>query len=105
MNELLKTALSLSLSGSLLILTLLLCKPLLKNRISKRWQYYIWLVVIARLLLPFAPEVNLMGTIFHETEQHMAQPSQPLTAGLEPASLPLPEKPSGTGGETAGTGG
>lgn len=101
MNELLKTALSLSLSGSLLILTLLLCRPLLKNRISKRWQYYIWLVVIARLLLPFAPEVNLMGTIFHETEQHMAQPSQSLTAGLEPASLPLPEKPSGTGGETA----
>lgn len=64
MNELLKMILSLSLSGALLILVLLLCKPLVKDKLSKRWQYYIWLIVVARLLLPFAPETNLMGTVF-----------------------------------------
>ena len=55
MNELLKTILSLSLSGSFLILILLLCRPIVRDRLSKQWQYYIWLVVISRLLLPFTP--------------------------------------------------
>ena len=73
MNEALKIVLSLSLSGSLLILILYLIRPLVKERLSKRWQYYIWLVVIARLLLPFAPEINLMGTFFQEINKGMEQ--------------------------------
>ena len=58
MNEFLKILLSLSLSGSLLTITLILLKKLYQDKFSKCWQYYIWLVVIARLLLPFAPEVS-----------------------------------------------
>lgn len=73
MNELLKIVLSLSLSGSLLSLVLFLCKPLFKNRISKRWQYYIWLVVVARLLLPFAPETSIVGALFQEADNGMVQ--------------------------------
>lgn len=69
MNDIVKMVLSMSISGSLLILVLFLCKPFYRNRISKRWQYYIWLVVIARLLLPFAPEQNLMRTAFERAEQ------------------------------------
>lgn len=64
MNEVLKIALSLSCSGSLLIIALCLLRPLFRKRLSKQWQYYIWLAVIARLLLPFAPETNLMKTLF-----------------------------------------
>ncbi|MDE6714242.1 MAG: M56 family metallopeptidase [Lachnospiraceae bacterium] len=64
MNETLKVVLSLSLSGNFLILLLFLLRSLFKERLSKRWQYYIWLVVVARLLLPFAPESNLMATLF-----------------------------------------
>ena len=64
MNETLKVVLSLSLSGSLLISLLFLLRPLFKEQLSKRWQYYIWLVVVARLLFPFAPETNLMTTLF-----------------------------------------
>lgn len=64
MIELLKLLLSLSLSGTLLILFLLLCKPLYKYRLSRQWQYYIWLIVIARLLLPFTPETSLVGNLF-----------------------------------------
>lgn len=73
MGEILKVVLSLSLSGSLLILTLLLCKPLFVGKISKRWQYYIWLVVIARLFLPFAPETSLVGGLFRGAEQGIMQ--------------------------------
>ena len=73
MNEILKIVLSLSLSGSLLILVLLLCKPLFRNRISKRWQYYIWLVVIARLLLPFTPETSPVSTLFPQIDRVIVQ--------------------------------
>lgn len=68
MNNILKIILSLSLSGSLLILILFFCKFFLKNTVSKRWQYYIWLVVIARLLLPFSPETTLIGNIFEKMD-------------------------------------
>lgn len=64
MNEALKTLLSLSLSGTLLFILILAIKPLYKNRFSKRWQYYIWLMVIFRMLLPFAPQTSLVGAAF-----------------------------------------
>lgn len=73
MNEILKVVLSLSLSGSLLILVLLFCKPLFRNRLGKRWQYYIWLVVIARLLLPFTPETSPIGALFQQVESVLVQ--------------------------------
>lgn len=69
MNAALKTVLSLSLSGSLMISILYLIRPLYKDRFCKCWQYYIWIAVIARLLLPIAPEANLMGSLFHEVEK------------------------------------
>lgn len=64
MSEILKTALSLSLSGSLLILLLLVCGRFWRGRVSRQWQYYIWLIVVARLLLPFTPRDSLMGALF-----------------------------------------
>ena len=59
MNVALKIFLSMSFSGGLLILALLLGKRFLKDKISRQWQYYIWLIVLLRLLLPFGPEVSL----------------------------------------------
>ena len=64
MNAVLKIFLSMSVSGGLLILALLFGKRFLKDKISRQWQYYIWLVVILRLLLPFGPEVNLLGKTY-----------------------------------------
>lgn len=56
MTEVLKAVLSLSLSGSLVIALLALLRPLVRRRTSRRWQYYVWLIAVARLLLPFGPE-------------------------------------------------
>jgi len=55
--------LSLSLSGGLMILPVSFLCLLLRKRVSRQWQYYIWIVVIIRLLLPFAPEKNLIGNL------------------------------------------
>ena len=68
MNILL-TILSLTFSGSIFIVILFLCKPLYVERLSKRWQYYIWLIVIVRLLLPLSLEVNFVGNAFNEISQ------------------------------------
>ena len=88
MNEILKIVLSLSLSGSLLILVLLLCKPLIRNRISKCWQYYIWLMIIARLLLPFTPETSPVGTLFQQVDRVIVQTDT--TPGQNTAPAPQP---------------
>lgn len=64
MSEGIKILLSLSLSGTLLTLILFLFKYVYKNKLSKRWQYYIWLIVIVRLLVPFTPETSFVGNLF-----------------------------------------
>ena len=63
MGTVFKKVLSMSFSGSLLILVLLAVKPFLKDKISRQWQYYIWLIVILRLLVPFFSEISLMGRV------------------------------------------
>ena len=66
MNEFMKILLSLSVSGALLLLLILGLKPLYKNRFSKRWQYYIWIVVALRFLLPFTPDTTIIGSLFEK---------------------------------------
>lgn len=64
MDEFLKTLLSLSLSGTMLFLLVLIPRSLYRERFSRRWQYYIWLVVALRFLLPFAPGMTFTGYLF-----------------------------------------
>ena len=87
MNTILKLFLSMSLSGSLLILALLFGKQFLKDKISRQWQYYIWLVVIVRLLLPFGPEISLMGKTYGALDRTIAQ------AAPFPQQQPMPNTP------------
>lgn len=73
MNEGWKIVLSLSLSGTLLLFLLMLCRPFLKKRVSCAWQYYIWLAVIFRLLLPVTAPVNLTGMVLRPAEAFWQQ--------------------------------
>ena len=66
MNEFMKILLSLSVSGTLLLLLILGLKPLYKSRFSKRWQYYIWIIVALRFLLPFTPNTTIVGSLFEK---------------------------------------
>lgn len=83
MNEMLKLLLSLSLSGSILIFILFFCRPLFEKRMSKSWQYYIWLIIVARLLLPFAPENNLVGFLFKTYDYVVVQPELKMQPGVD----------------------
>lgn len=52
MRQIFMCVLSLSLSGALTGLLVLLIRPVTGRFLSKRWNYYIWLLVIARLMIP-----------------------------------------------------
>ena len=67
MNEFMKVLLSLSVSGTLLLLPILGLKPLYKAKFSKRWQYYIWIIVALRFLLPFTPDTTIVGSLFEKS--------------------------------------
>ncbi len=66
MNDMLRLILSLSLSGTIISLIIFSIKPLIENRVSKSMQYYIWIVVLLRLILPFSFEESLMSKIFYK---------------------------------------
>ena len=60
-----------------------LLKPWYQKRTSFRWQYYIWLAVVLRLLLPVAPQINLM-TVLWEKQAAMAMPEQKTDSSSQP---------------------
>ena len=63
MNTVILTLLSLSLSGSVMALLLLLLRPILKRSITRSFQYYIWLIVLIRLAVPFSFDGSLMNRL------------------------------------------
>lgn len=68
MKEIFMCVLSLSLSGTLAALLILLIRPFTKRVCSKRWNYYIWLLVAVRLIFPVSvhtgfSEILTLGTV------------------------------------------
>ena len=102
MTGVVRTAASLSLSGALVIGVILVLRPLVRGRVSARWRYYVWLIALARLLVPFAPEGSLMGTLFQEAPPPAAAEALPAPGPAEsgtvlPASPAPPEPEPGPG--------
>jgi beta-lactamase regulating signal transducer with metallopeptidase domain len=59
LTEMFRYVVSLSLSGSILVIGLLLIKILLRQKLSANWQYCIWFVLFIRLIIPFTPSAPL----------------------------------------------
>jgi beta-lactamase regulating signal transducer with metallopeptidase domain len=59
MAEIIRAILIMSVSGSIIALLLFALKPLIKNRLPKSAQYYLWLIVIAALLIPVSKLVSI----------------------------------------------
>lgn len=98
MNEIFKTYLSVSLSASVMILLLMLFRPEYRKRFSRRWQYYIWLAVIARLMIPWNPGSGIIGRVFQQYEAQQSssirESGQQISAGEESAALVFAGKDS-----------
>jgi bla regulator protein BlaR1 len=65
MESIFNVVLITSLYGTVVGIVLILIKSLLKNRLSPKWHYLIWIVLIVKLLIPFGPEstVSLFNII------------------------------------------
>ena len=61
MADFLILLLSMSVSGSILVLLLWGLRPVLGRKLSGAWMYYIWIIVALRMLLPFTPEQGLLN--------------------------------------------
>lgn len=60
---------SASLAASVLIVILLAGRGIWKRNFSQSWQYYIWLLVVLRLLIPFSPVLGITGRIAQAGEK------------------------------------
>ncbi|MCT4565112.1 MAG: M56 family metallopeptidase [Maledivibacter sp.] len=70
MNDGIKLILSLSLSASILAIILFGIKPMIKHRLSKSVQYYIWIIVLLRLIVPFSFQDSIMDRVFY-SDNHL----------------------------------
>ena len=71
-EEFMKMLLSLSFSGTCLFLLVMMIVRLARNRLSRRWQYYIWLLVVLRFLVPVTFPNTVTGQLFQNVEQAVA---------------------------------
>lgn len=101
MNTVLKVFLSMSASGTLLILVFFAGKRLLADKLSRQWQYYIWLIVIARLMLPFGPETSLLGSVYQAADRRLTETAPPPQAVQgQPESMRVSPEAGEPGGES-----
>ena len=54
LNLLFKTILQISAMGSIVALIIIIAKVLFKNKLSATWHYYIWFLLMIRLVLPYS---------------------------------------------------
>ncbi|AZV57458.1 M56 family metallopeptidase [Clostridium sp. AWRP] len=59
MSTLIKTIFMASLNGSVLVILILLIKMLLKKKLKAEFHYFIWFLLIIKLIMPYGPESNL----------------------------------------------
>lgn len=65
MIDFIKLLVSLSISGGILCIILIIFDPVLKKVMDKGFQYYIWLIPLFRFIVPFSPKLNLMTYWFN----------------------------------------
>lgn len=55
-----------SLIGSVIVLLILSIKLMLKNRLTSTFQYYIWMILIIKLIVPFGPHYSFNVSSIYE---------------------------------------
>lgn len=60
MVQMFRMILSLSVSGGLVGLLILLLRPVTKRYFARKWTYYLWLLVLVRLMVPVHVDANVM---------------------------------------------
>jgi len=99
MNEFIKILLSLSLSGTLVLLLILFLKQFYKNKSSRCWQYYILLVAALRFVIPFTPELTVTGYLFENASTKAVVYYNAVTGNLQGSNVTAVSNGRDTGGK------
>lgn len=60
MVQIFRVILSLSISGGLIGLLIMLLRPMTRRFFAKKWTYYLWLLVLVRMMVPVHVDLNMM---------------------------------------------
>ena len=90
MRELIRTILIMSVSGSIVAAILFVLNPFVRNRLPKSAQYYLWLVVIAALLVPVSKLVVITEN------SNVPIPVAPIQAVIEQSVFSVTENGANT---------
>lgn len=101
MNNTILTILSLSASGSVLVLLLLALRPFMRNKATKTFQYYIWLLVLLRLALPLSYDGSIANQVLSQTAiaQGPAASTPGDLQGISPQEAAASQGTGQTGGQ------
>jgi beta-lactamase regulating signal transducer with metallopeptidase domain len=79
-----------TLQGSLLVCLILLVKAVLRERLLARWHYCFWLVLLVRLILPWAPQsrLSIYNLIPQSLPSHRALSTAAQSAHVDATSAP-----------------
>ena len=109
LSELFHYLVSLSLLGSILTIGIFLIKLMFRQKLSANWHYYIWFVLILRLLIPFTPPspfsvlnflpqytqtINLSHVFIQPSISLAPTPPSPSTVNIAPVSFSSNENTS-----------
>ncbi|WDV47475.1 M56 family metallopeptidase [Clostridiaceae bacterium M8S5] len=59
MNDILNSILSMSISSGLIALIIVGLLALFKKYFTKSWCYYVWIIILIRLMIPYVPKINI----------------------------------------------
>jgi len=99
LTEVFRYIVSLSLLGSVLAIGILLIKLLFRQKLSANWHYYIWFMLILRLLIPFTPPSSF--SVFNLLPQFQHTIDLSSQAFTQPALTSVPTPPSSNTVNTA----
>ena len=98
--------------AGVVICLILLIQAALRNRLTARWHYALWLILVARMVLPWAPQsrFSIYNLTAWQTETEapahavVEQNAEPVTTATEPSTAPqttAAPKPADTTGTTS----
>ncbi|HEY5587033.1 MAG TPA: M56 family metallopeptidase [Ruminiclostridium sp.] len=82
LNEIFFYVVSLSLMGSILAIGLLIIKSLFRQKLGANWHYYIWIVLILRLMVPFTPSTPISVLNLIPGYHHVIDLTKPPTTSI-----------------------
>lgn len=71
MSKLWSTVLDASIHASIVGIVILLVKCILRDKISGKWSYLLWMLLVVKLIIPFGPQSNL--SVFNKVPINISQ--------------------------------